>query len=335
MPDRQGAIQAFLDRAGWAGAIRVPLAGDASLRRYERLARGSERAVLMDAPPDRGEDVGPFLAVAERLAGWGFSAPTVLAADAGAGLLLLEDLGDDLFARYLASRPGAEGELYEAAVDLLAALHRHVPPDAPRYGPAEMARAATLAYEWYLPATGRGADAGGFTRLMQDTLAREAGSTDALVLRDYHAENLIWLPERQGVGRVGLLDFQDAAAGHPAYDLASFLTDIRREVSPALRARMEARYAAATGRDPARLRAEVALLAVQRNLRILGTFARLMRRDGKPRYLGFLPRVWDLLERDLAHPVARDIARRIRADLPPPDPDVIARLAACPAIPAQ
>jgi aminoglycoside/choline kinase family phosphotransferase len=335
MPDRQRAIEAFLRRAGWPGAERVPLAGDASLRRYERLTLRGERAVLMDAPPDRGENVGPFLAVAGRLERWGFSAPAVLAADIDAGLLLLEDLGDDLFARYLAARPDAETELYEAAVDLLAALHDHAPPDAPRYGPPEMARAATLAYEWYLPATGREADAAEFAEVMEDALARETGSTGTLVLRDYHAENLIWLPERRGVARVGLLDFQDAAAAHPAYDLASLLTDIRREVSPALRACMEARYAAATGRDPARLRAEVALLAVQRGLRILGTFARLMRRDGKPRYLGFLPRVWELLERDLAHPVARDVARRVRADLAPPDPDIIARLAACPAIPAQ
>ncbi len=329
MPDRETLIAAFLKRAGWAEARPEPLAGDASQRRYVRLFGNDATAVLMDAPAERGEDVGPFVRVAGLLKGWGLSAPEILAEDREHGLLLLEDLGDDLFARVLSVDSAPETALYEAAVDVLVALHRHQPPPAPSYGPEEMTRAARLPFEWYV----READGPGagdrFAAVVRQTVEREVPSSDALVLRDYHAENLIWLPDREGAARVGLLDFQDAAAGHHAYDLASLLTDIRREVSPALRAAMEARYADATGRDLDRLRADVALLSVQRNLRILGTFARLAVRDGKTRYLAFLPRVWELLERDLAHPVAADIAARVRADLPPPDAQILDRLAEC------
>ena len=335
MPDRAALIDAFLRRAGWGGAHRAPLAGDASQRRYERLTRDGERAVLMDAPPERGEDVRPFVRVARLLAGWGLSPPAILAEDCEVGLLLLEDLGDDLYATILATDPGRERALYEAAVDALVALHAHAPPAEPRYGPGEMVRTACRAYEWYLRGAGGEGDAADFEARVRRTLMREVPQTDVLVLRDYHAENLLWLPRRGGAARVGLLDFQDAAAGHRAYDLASLVTDIRREVPAGLRAAMEARYAEAMGCDPDRLRAEVALLAVQRNLRILGTFARLAMRDGKARYLTLLPRVWELLTRDLDHPIAASIAERVRADVPPPDPAVLTRLAECRTVPAR
>ncbi len=335
MPDRDALIAIFLSQAGWGAARREPLAGDASQRRYVRLVGADETAVLMDAPTDRGEDVRPFVRVASLLKGWGLSAPSVLAEDRGQGFLLLEDLGDDLYARILADEPAAESELYEGAIDALVALHRHAPPPAPRYGPEEMAAAAALAYDWYLRgASGKG-DTAAFTLAVRRTLSREVPQHDTLVLRDYHAENLIWLPGRAGVGRVGLLDFQDAAAGHHAYDLASLLTDIRREVPAELRAAMEERYADATGLDVDRLRAEVALLSIQRNLRILGTFARLAIRDGKTRYLAFLPWVWELLLRDLAHPIAAEIADRVNAVLPPPTAATLDRIAACRTAPAR
>lgn len=335
MRDRAALIEAFLDGCGWGEAARVPLAGDASQRRYERLSRGAERAILMDAPPDRGEDVRPFVKVAGLLSGWGLSAPAVLSHDAAAGLLLLEDLGDDLYAAILRADPAPESDIYAAAVDVLAVICTHAPPPSPRYGPEEMTRAAGLAYEWYLRGAGGEGDARDFASSIGATLHRELPEPRTLVLRDYHAENLIWLPGRRGVARVGLLDFQDAAAGYRSYDLASLVTDIRREVTPDLRAAMEARYAAALGEDIDRIRAEVALLSVQRNLRILGTFARLAIRDGKMRYLGFLPRLWQLLTRDLAHPVAAEIAERVLADLPPPDDTILKRLAECRTVPAR
>lgn len=334
MSDRGAVISAFLARVGWGQSRRSPLAGDASQRRYERLVMAGRQAVLMDAPPERGENVRPFIRVGRLLNGWGLSAPTIMAEDPAAGLLLIEDLGDDLYARQMAADPSCEGGLYAAAVDTLVEIHRHHPPEAPRYGPDEMVVAARLAYDWYLGGLGRKGDAEAFTRDLHALLSREVPATTALVLRDFHAENLIWLPERRGVARVGLLDFQDAAAGHPAYDLASLVTDIRREVSPRTRQELEDRYAQRAGRDADRLRAEVALLSVQRSLRIIGTFSRLWIRDGKPRYLDFLPRMWELLRHDLAHPVAAPIVRRVLADLPPPDPETLEQLAQCRTIPA-
>lgn len=325
----------FLARAGWGDAARAPLAGDASNRRYERLRRNSESAVLMDADPARGEDVHPFLAIARHLSALGFSAPRVLAEDVAGGFLLLEDLGDDLYARLVARQPQAEAELYGAAVEVLAALHAHAPPEGlADYGPQEMGVLAALAAEWYLPgATGVAVAAG----LAADLAGTVAGLTlplmparPVLVLRDYHAENLLWLPARAGVARVGLLDFQDARAGHPAYDLISLTEDARRDTTAELRAAMAAQYCALTGAEPEAFAVACALIAAQRNLRIMGVFARLGLRDGKPGYIALMPRVWAHLMRDIAHPAAAPLARLVHAHLPPPDSAVQARLrAAC------
>jgi N-acetylmuramate 1-kinase len=333
---RAGAIAAFLAAAGWGGARLAPLAGDASPRRYLRLARRGRTAVLMDAPPGRAPHPGPFLAVTSWLRAAGLSAPAVLAADPEAGLVLLEDLGDELFARLLAHDPAAEPLLYGAAIDLLAALHERAPPAGEagwRPGPYD-ARVylaeARLALDWYLPAAGgeAGADeAAGLEAALAEALAALPPSPPVATLRDYHAENLIWLPRRRGIARVGLLDYQDMLIGHPAYDLASLLADARRDTGPALRAAMIARYCARAGADPEAIATGIRLLAVQRNLKILGIFARLCRRDGKPQYLRHLPRVWDHLQRDLTHPSLAALAAAC-AILPAPGPATIAGIAA-------
>ncbi|TCO73413.1 aminoglycoside phosphotransferase family protein [Rhodovulum euryhalinum] len=330
MPERAGIIAAFLSQAGWCGAERRPLAGDASNRRYERVTRDGRTAVLMDAPAERGEDVGPFLAIARHLSGLGLSAPAILAEDRQAGLLLLEDLGDDLFARVAARDPGQEETLYAAAVDLLADLHRAPPPDGlGRYDAATMARLACLPFEWYLPGADGDAPKGAveaFRAELETALTRHAPPS-VLILRDFHAENLIWLPDRRGVARVGLLDFQDALVGHPAYDLVSLLEDARRDVGDDLQARMRARYIAAAGVEPDTFARAYALLGAQRNLRIIGVFARLCLRDGKPGYLRMLPRVWGHLMRDLAHPDLGALRARVLGLLPPPDPSLLDRIA--------
>jgi hypothetical protein len=335
---REAAQTAFLAEAGWAEAGRRPLAGDASNRRYLRLSLGPHRAVLMDAPPERGEDVRPFLAVTGCLRARGLSAPEVLAADAAQGLLLLEDLGDALFARVCADDPAAEAELYAAAVDLLA---EHAVPAPARLGAeapfaydlAELLREARLALDWYLEgATGRPAPAdlaAAYEARLAEALAPVAGAREALVLRDYHAENLLWLPERAGAARVGLLDYQDALAGHPAYDLVSLLEDARRDTAPELREAMLARYLARRPElEPQGFRAAHAALGAQRNLKIIGIFARLSLRDGKARYPAFIPRVWRHLESDFAHPALAPLAGLVRAHLPPPKPGLLERLAA-------
>lgn len=326
---RAEAIAAFLDRAGWADAEQAPLAGDASNRRYLRLRKGSETAVLMDARPERGEDVRPFLAVTALLRARGLSAPEIRLADEATGLLLLEDLGDALYARQCAADPAAEGALYGAAVDLLAEQAAPAPALAP-YDAAVLKREARLAVDWYHAGLVEtpGALGEALSAHLAEALAPVAACRAVLVLRDYHAENLLWLPGRRGHARVGLLDYQDALAGHPAYDLVSLLEDARRDTAPELRAAMLARYLAARPDvDEAAFRAAYAALGAQRNLKIIGIFARLARRDHKPRYLALIPRVWAHLMGDLAHPELSALKDLVRRHLPPPDSAALARLA--------
>lgn len=331
MPDRSLALSRLLASAGWHDATRKPLAGDASNRRYERLtARDGRTAVLMDADPARGEDVRPFTAIARHLSSLGLSAPAILAEDETHGFLLLEDLGDDLFARVAARDTAAEPELYAAAVDLLAELHRAAPPATlAAYDAPTMAGLACLPFEWYLPAVGpRAADAdiAAFRAELETRLA-EAAPPSVLILRDFHAENLLWLPERRGAARVGLLDFQDARRGHPAYDLVSLLEDARRDVPETLARDMIARYVTLAGADPVAFTRAYALVGAQRNLRIVGVFARLCVRDGKPGYLPMLPRVWGHLMRDLAHPDLATLRTMCLNLLPPPSTDLLDRIA--------
>jgi aminoglycoside/choline kinase family phosphotransferase len=329
MTDRDRLIEGFLASAGWAGAARAVLAGDASARRYERLALGDRRAVLMDAPPGRGEDTARFARVGHWLRAQGYSAPGIFAEDHAQGLLLLEDLGDALVARLVAADPGREAEIYAAATDFLADLHRHPPPDfAPPLGGPALADLVAILPEWYLPGIGAPR-----TPASDDLPARVAALHDrladgrvALSLRDFHSENLLWLPDRPGHARLGLLDFQDAVAAHPAYDLVSLLQDARRDVSLAVEQAMIARYTGSRGLDHDRFAAIYALLGAQRALRIVGVFARLARRDGKTQYLAHLPRVWAALERNLKHPALAELACAVRAGLPAPTPERIARL---------
>lgn len=349
--ERPAATTYFLAQAGWENAERVPLAGDASTRRYERLTRGRERAILMNAPPKAespicppladpaerralgynararlaGADVTAFVAIAQALSARGFSAPRILAFDAEDGFVLMEDLGEGLFARVLGEGETAQDEetLYAGAVDVLGALYRS--SFAPELGVADrtwpllsydteaLLAEVDLFLEWFVARrSGRTLDAGywsAWTEAWSAVLQPLADQPRGLALRDYHAENLLWLPDRSGPGRVGLLDFQDAVMGHPAYDLVSLLEDARRDVSPRLFEPMKARFAHAAGlTDTARLDEAFAVLAAQRNAKILGVFARLAIRDGKPDYLALLPRVARHFVKDLSHPALRDIA---------------------------
>ncbi|WP_310496147.1 phosphotransferase [Sandarakinorhabdus sp.] len=306
---------AFLSRHGWGGARIAPLAGDASFRRYFRIhAADGATAVLMDAPPDK-EDSRPFLAIGKHLHDLGFSAPLPLAAELDIGLVLLEDFGDERVNPVLARDPGREAAVYEAAVDILAALHDHPAGDVPPYSEPELLREARLFPDWYLPAVGL-AEAPGYDDAWAPLWAAVRAEPAVLTLRDYHADNLMILG-RPGLRGLGLLDYQDALAGHPAYDLASLLQDIRRIVSPDLEAAMIARYLAARpGIDAHAFRTAYDILGAQRNIKILGVFTRLYVRDGKPAYPRFHPRLWELVRRGLAAPALAPVRAWFDAHVP-------------------
>lgn len=303
---------AFLVSAGWEGADILPVAGDASFRRYFRVVEGGRSAILMDAPPPH-EDPQPFLSVARWLTGKGFAAPAILHEDLAQGLVLLQDFGDVRLRETVDADPTREPGLYGVAVDLLVRLHQvEAGVEAP-YDRAVYQREAGLFVEWYCPAVGLEVDLAGYRDAWDAVLAPLAdGHRPVTVLRDYHAENLMLIEGGEGLG---LLDFQDALAGHPAYDLVSLLQDARRDVPQVIEAEMLARYiekAQPTGD----FEAAYALLGAQRNAKIVGIFTRLWKRDGKERYLSLLPRVWAYLERDLAHPALAPVRAWFDANIP-------------------
>lgn len=317
MTDRAALTNEFLARAGWADARREPLAGDASRRRYKRLLLDGRSAVLMDAPAS--EDVGRFIAIARHLAALGFRAPQIYAEDEASHLLLLEDLGDGRYGRLIDQKPAtvAPRILFGAAVDVLIELHRQ---PAPAYvttvDEVYLAREAELFVEWWLVKHVEGADAEalhrGYDEAWREIRPLALAGPHALALRDFHADNLMWLPEASGEGkpngadgvsRVGVLDFQDAVCAPVAYDLVSLLQDARRDIPAELAEAMITHYLAAfPALDAAAFRASYAALGAHRNLRIVGVFSRLGLRDGKTQYLRHMPRVWRLVEHNLAHP---------------------------------
>ena len=343
MSDREEAMRAFLKDAGWGAAAIVPLAGDASTRRYFRVTMNGRSAMLMDQPPHAetpvapidatpaqrralgyiavarlaGADVGRFVAVAEYLRGHGLTAPAIYAADIGQGFALIEDLGDDLFDSVLL-KGGDERELYTAAADVLAKLHESAAPvmlnaNTPLLDYDETAQLGEidLMTEWFMPmALGRAAtedEVHEHRALWKAALEATRVHPPVLVHRDYHAQNLLWLPQRSGHARVGILDFQDAVAGSRAQDLMHLVEDARRDVSAEVTDATIARYLETSRRsglalDREQFGGEMAAISGQRNARIAGVFARLYKRDNKPRYLDYLPRVWRHLNKDLSHP---------------------------------
>ncbi|HZU62530.1 MAG TPA: phosphotransferase, partial [Novosphingobium sp.] len=284
-----------------------------------RIHKASQSAMLMHAPPPQ-EDPRPFLAVGGWLAAQGLRPPAVLAEEAGAGWVLLEDFGDARLRDVLDETPALEMPAYAAAIDTLVALRGKAPGPFPPYDMATYLREARLFVEWFCPAQGLAVDAPGWEAAWQEALAplMARQQPGVAVLRDYHAENIMLLagdPADQG-----LLDYQDALVGHPAYDLVSLLQDARRDVAPAVEAAMLARYLAAAGlageAESADFLADYARLGAQRNAKIVGIFVRLWQRDGKQRYLALVPRVWAQMERDLAHPALAPVARWFEANIP-------------------
>ena len=345
-------LRKFLENTPYAEAGASYLQGDASTRSYARLVLPNRNAILMnsprqpDGPPIRdgkpysglvhlAEDVTPFVAVAEALRERGLSAPAVYAFDLDEGFLILEDLGDRLFTSEIAKgRPLAE--LYRPAVDVLVALASKPPSDLlpneghafyrlPAYDADAMLTETSLLIDWFWPAVhGKPVPEPlrqEYLGLWRPILELTAKADPGWVIRDYHSPNLMWLPERQGSKRVGILDFQDALKGPLAYDLVSLLQDARLDVPEALERDELARYCAARNAQSQhfssdQFRTLYATLGAQRNSKILGIFARLAKRDGKRGYLAHIPRVARYLERDFAHPALAGLRRFYARELP-------------------
>ncbi len=325
MCDRSTLIASFLETHGWNPTNRVSLANDASFRRYERLNDGIQSAILMDAPPSQ-EDVRPFIVIARHLVAMGYAAPRIFAEDIANGLLLIEDFGDNTYTRALQENPGRETSLYALAVDLLIDLHRRpiteaLPANLPSYDLTLMNKEVLLFTDWYLPAvTGRPTPMitrKSYLAAWNKSLVQAAAQPRALVLRDFHVDNLIWLTARNGIQACGLLDFQDAVAGPPIYDLMSLLEDARRDISRALFNAMVNRYFSAfPDLDPDAFNSVFSILAAQRHAKVIGIFTRLSARDAKSNYLTHIPRLWGLLEAKLAHPGLANVAEWFERHVP-------------------
>ncbi|BDI60927.1 aminoglycoside phosphotransferase family protein [Qipengyuania nanhaisediminis] len=320
MSDLPAGLHEFIAKAGWGDAAIEPIPGDASFRRYFRLCRPGttpDSAMLMHAPPPH-EDPAPFLKVAHWLNDNGMRAPHIHAEDASQGWVLTEDFGDDRMREWIDARPEDEEAAYEEAIEALIDLHRLPPGPFPAYDMATYLREARLLVEWYAPAMGLDIDAEGYEAAWREVLApviarQQPGVT---VLRDYHAENIMLLgPPGSGAGQ-GLIDFQDALVGHPAYDLVSLLQDARRDVDQGFADGLRAHYQHRTGSFTEHFIADFATLGAQRNAKIVGIFTRLFKRDGKDRYLAMIPRVWNLLEADLRYSALKPVADWFAANIP-------------------
>jgi N-acetylmuramate 1-kinase len=349
---RLKTLRHFLTAAGFADARRKRMPGDASTRSYARLLQDDRSFILMNAPkrPDGpaiydgksysaavhlAEDVKPFVAIDNGLRGRGFSAPEIHHSDLESGFLITEDFGADPVVE--GDPPAPMTERYEAAVDMLAALHREAVPDTlplassaeyriPVYDVDAWLIEIGLMAEWYLP--DRGAPLGEklrdeFAAMWRELLQKPAAAPKTWVIRDFHSPNLIWLGDREGLSRVGIIDFQDAVLGPAAYDVVSLLQDARIDVPEMTELALFSRYIKARREadatfDAAEFATTYAILSAQRNTRLLGTFARLNRRDGKPQYLKHQPRIWSYLTRSLAHPALAPLRDWYAANVPAP-----------------
>jgi len=350
--ERLKILRQFLDGAGFGDAKRLRMPGDASIRSYARLIRDDVNFILMNFPkrPDGpaaydgksysaavhlAEDVKPFVAIANGLRGRGLSSPAIHHADIEAGFLITEDFGTEGVIE--GEPPAPIPERYEAATDMLAALHREKLPETlplvpqtdypiPVFDVDAWLVEIGLMIEWYLP--DRGAPVsdslrGEFIAMWRELLQKPAAAARTWVLRDFHSPNLIWLGDRTGIQRVGIIDFQDTVLGPPAYDVVSLLQDARIDIPEMLELALFSRYIKARREaeadfDPAEFAALYAVMSAQRNTRLLGTFARLNRRDGKPQYLRHQPRIWTYLTRSLAHPALSTVRAWYEANVPPP-----------------
>lgn len=349
---RLSALRAFLDRSGAMPATRKRMAGDASTRSYARLITDGRSTILMNSPARSdtqliyggksylaavhlADDIVPFVAIGKGLHARNLSVPVIHQTDLDEGFLICEDLGSEGVLTGMPPRPIEDR--YHAAADVLVALHKDPLPNAlpvegrsdyviPAFDTDAMLIEVSLLLDWYLPDRGAEVTAAmrdEFHAMWRPLLDRALAVPATWVIRDFHSPNLIWLAGRQGLARVGIIDFQDAVLGPPAYDVVSLAQDARVDIPEPLEIALLSRYV--RGRksdesafDPAAFAESYAMMSAQRNTRLLGVFSRLSRRDGKPHYLQHQPRIWAYLNRALAHPALADVRRWFETRVPPP-----------------
>ena len=325
MSDRDARVREFLALAGWADADGQDLAGDMSSRRYTRLTRADgQTAILMNAPPGRDATTPAFVRMTRWLRSAHISAPEILADQSDDGLLLLEDFGDRNVSNLVAQNPHVRDAVYIAIIDLLVLIRAQEEPELIRPDASALIDMTRLADEYY---PGLESDRiAPFRALLETIIVDLMADESSVSLRDFHADNLMWLPERSGLARLGLLDYQDAFLTHPVYDLVSLLTDARTRIESAFRKKMIAAYAERTTDDPERLALAFAAFSAQRNLRILGVFCRAARVAGNTSHVPKLPRVHDYLAEALSHPAFADVASETLAAIPRPNTNLIEAL---------
>jgi len=333
MDNRPSLLQQFLTNHGWGDAQQSPLKGDASNRRYIRLSCQNKTAMVMDAPPP-GENVDPFIHIADFLKKQRLSAPEIIARDTNNGFLIIEDFGDDTYSRMLSHNPTCEQSLYKRALDVLIHLHslandKAVPETIDFYDTERLLQEALLLIDWYIPViTGKPptkAMRDDYEMVWRDVFEALSRNNTCTVLRDYHVDNLMHVNNRDGIAACGLLDFQDALAGHPAYDVMSLLEDARRTVDADLKQDLMSYYCQAfpalkTGTE-ARKKFDYAFAALGagRHAKVIGIFTRLCVRDHKPVYINHIPRVWGLLETSLLHDELQPLKNWFDEHIPPCD----------------
>lgn len=327
MTERENILGKFLSDNGWQNIKMVNIAGDASFRKYFRLSNGDSRVILMDAPPPQ-EDVRPFINIARFLKSNGYSAPDIIASDEENGFLLLEDLNDDRYTRILSDKSSlseapSEEKLYKAAIDVLISLYECEYPSSAmkKYDNTLLMKEALLLTEWYLPLIYEESKIKQleeeYVEIWNNLLPLTHMDKEVVVCRDYHADNLMWLPEREGIKKVGMLDFQDAVIGSPAYDLVSLLEDARRDVDFDFAEKMISYYLERNKEiDKEKFLLSYAVLGAQRNCKIVGIFSRLAIRDNKADYLNFIPRVWNYITHGIKHPPLNSLKLWVDKNIP-------------------
>lgn len=330
MSDRDTEFKRFLHTSGWGSAIPTALRPDASQRRYYRLVQANgDSAIAMNIPTQATENTHDITRITAHLRAIGLGAPDIFAVDHVNGFMIIEDLGKLRFADEFLAKPELQYDRYCAAIDMLVHLQSADPaPDLPKSTHTSLAQMIDPLFSHYCLDQVAPEKIVGIIDHLTTIIAQHAAGPQVMSLRDCHAENLIWAPHKTGICRVGIIDFQDAFLTHPAYDLVSLLYDVRRDIDDDLRHRLIQRFITATGHDPVHITAAIHVINVQRNLRILGVFAKLAR-SGKPEYLAWAPRTWDFVQIGLQHPAFTTLGPILRDTIPAPTPDYIARISQC------